>query len=271
MGLFSQRQVARKDEITKETPEKRRFWLFFEIFFGQISKLVIMNFIYAVSMIPLFLGLFICFELDFNSTSILVFRDGGIDIIGLGLIVISLFVSFPATLGFTYVLRNIQRREHAWLWHDFIKHTKLNYLKGVVNGLVTFAFYYIAIFAYGVYRSGLIGGGIMSYYLSLLVLLIMILFAWMQFYVNTMIVTFELKLKDIYKNAFIFALGKLPTNLFVTIVCVIIIYISLLIPLITILVAFSILFSLLGFITVFAVYPTIEANMIDKQPISEDE
>ena len=271
MGLFSQKPVPTANEIKKDTPEKRRFWLFFEIFFGQISKLVIANFIYSIAFLPLYLGIKICFAVDFNSASIIVLKGGGIDIIGLALLVISLFVTFPATLGFTYVLRNIQRREHAWLWHDFIKHTKANYFKGVINGLITLAVYYISVFAYGVYRSGIMGMGIVDHYLSILVILVVLLFTWMGFYVNTMIVTFDMKLRDIYKNAFIFAIGKLPLNLLINFICIVIIYVSLLIPLISMLLGISIMFSLLGFITVFAVYPTIKSTMIDKQGESKDE
>ena len=44
--------------ISKDAPEKRRFFLFFEIFFEKFLKLVGLNFIYFVALLPLILGVY---------------------------------------------------------------------------------------------------------------------------------------------------------------------------------------------------------------------
>lgn len=272
MGLFTPNYNKPGPGIDKNAPEKRRIWQFFEIFWGQLSKLSLLNIMYLIASLPLILGLWLCFTIDFTTASIVTLRiPNQIDLIGLILLVISLFVTFPATLGFTYVLRNIQRREHAWLWHDFMKHTRLNYWKGVVNGLVTLVIYFLLINAFGMYRSGVFNLGIGGTYLSVMMVVAMLIFTWMQFYVNTMIVTFDLKLRAIYKNAFIFAIGKLPLNLFITIVSIALAIGIMLIPMpfITIVLVFTVLFSLFGYITVFSVYPTIDKYMISKSETKE--
>lgn len=274
MGLFTPNYNKPGPGIDKNAPEKRRIWQFFEIFWGQLSKLSLLNIMYLIASLPLILGLWLCFTIDFTTASIITLRiPNQIDLIGLILLVISLFVTFPATLGFTYVLRNIQRREHAWLWHDFMKHTRLNYWKGVVNGLVTLVIYFLLINAFGMYRSGVFNLGVVGAYLSVMMVVAILIFTWMQFYVNTMIVTFDLKLGAIYKNAFIFAMGKLPLNLFITIVSIALAIGIMLIPMpfITIVLVFTVLFSLFGYITVFSVYPTIDKYMISKSESASEE
>lgn len=274
MGLFSVNYNKPGPGVSKNGPQKHRFWQFFEIYWGQFSKLCLLNILYLIASIPLMLGLYLCFKIDVTSSTLIVLRTpGSIDILGLGLIVLSVFTTFPATLGFTFVLRNIQRREHAWIWHDFMKHTRSNYKKGVINGALVLLLYYFLINAYGIYRANILGIGLLNIYLSWVIFIMIILFTWMEFYVNTMIVTFDMKLKDIYKNSFIFAVAKLPLNLFISIVCLaLLLGIYLIpIPLITLIIFFVMFFSLFGFITVFSVYPTIDKHMISQVEKAEEE
>jgi uncharacterized membrane protein YesL len=275
MGLFSKNYDKPGKGIDKNAPKKRRIWEFFEILWNQASKLVIANIIYSIAMLPLLVGLWLMFELnmDPNSPALISFTNNKIDVLGLGLIILSVFVSYPATTGFTYILRNIQRRQHAWMWHDFIKHTKANYMTGVKNGIVSLLVYFVLIFAFNAYSADVMNMGMVSVAFKYLMLLFVILFTWMQFYVNTMIVTFELKLREIYKNALIFAIAKLPVNLFVSIVCIAIFVLILLIPipLIGFILTFFVWYSLFGFIVVFAVYPSIDKYMIQKAKVKEDD
>ena len=273
MGLFSPNYAKPGPGVDKNAPEKHRIWQFFEIFWNQLSKLCKANLLYFVAMIPLMLGLYLCFKIDVTAPSGVVLRTPGeIDLLGLLLLVASVFVTFPATLGFTYILRNIQRREHAWIWHDFVKHTKLYYKKGVINGAITLVLYYLLLNAYALYRGGIFNIPLLDTYLSILMLIIMLIFTWMQFYVNTMIVTFDMKLRDIYRNSFLFAIAKIPLNLIISIICVVLAVGLWLIPLITIFGTLLIAFSLFGFIVVFSVYPTIDKHMISKaSPRETDE
>lgn len=271
MGLFSSYFNKPGPGVDKDAPEKLRIWQFFEIFWGQLSKLSLMNIIYFVATIPLLLGLFLCFELRIDAPLFVAVRQiNGVavmDIVGLICLVISVFVTFPATLGFTFVMRNIQRREHAWIWHDFIKHTKANYKKGVINGIVVLLGYYLLFNAHAMYYShAVFSSGYINSFLSLLMVVFIVAFTWAQFYINTMIVTFDLKLRDIYRNALIFTISKVPLNILITIICLVLalgLYVlSLIIPILGILIAILIVYSLFGFIIVFCVYPTIDKYMI---------
>lgn len=258
MGLFTPMFTREGKGVDKDAPEKNRFFLFFELFFNHFFSLVTLNFVYCVTMIPLFLGIII--SVDFSSGW--PFKLTG-DMTGLILLAISLFTSFPMTAGFTFVLRNIQRREHAWIVRDMFKHAKLNYKKAVINGLVQIVIYFLLYNAFVVYRY--MYGNELGLILSYVIILCFIIFMWMQYYMNLMIVTFDLGLKHIYKNALIFAIAKFPINLLITIICLAIITLCthpFIPPFINLLLLAAIYLSLLGFITIFGIYPSVDKAMI---------
>jgi len=260
MGLFSSMFTKEGKGVDKNAPEKNRFFLFFELYFSHFFSFVTLNFVYCIAMLPLFFGVYI--SMDFSSGW--PFKFSG-DLTGLILLVISLFTSFPMTSGFTFVLRNIQRREHAWIIRDMFKHAKLNYKKSVINGLVQIIIYFLLYNAFVTYRY--MFGNTFGFIMSYVVILLFIIFMWMQYYMNLMIVTFDLELKQIYKNALIFAVAKFPVNLLITIICTAIITICthpFVPPVINILLLFTVYLSLLGFITIFAIYPSIDKAMISK-------
>lgn len=263
MGLLTPNYSKPGPGIEKGAPEKNRFFLFFELFFSKITNLITINFVYALTMIPLILG--IVLSVNFSDFP---FTFTG-DVIGLICLVVSLFISFPATAGFTFVLRNMQRREHAWLIRDMFKHAKLNYKKSVIHGAVQIIVYFLLYTAFVTYLYSFKSQA--GTLLSVVIMVIAFIFIWMQFYINTMIVTFDLTLRQIYKNALLFAIAKLPMNIFITVICSAIVFAMLLYPAIGFLLAFLIAFSLLGFITVFCVYPSIDKAMILPQTSNEKE
>lgn len=259
MGLFTPGFLKEGKGIEKNAPEKNRFFLFFELFFGHFSKLITVNFVYFLTMIPLFGGIFL--SIDFMGWP---FKFTG-DIVGIILVVLSIFTSFPVTAGFTFVIRNMQRREHAWIIRDMFKHAKLNYKKAALNGLVQLVVYFLMYVAFVTYRYNI--GGAFGFILSWIIIMISIIFIWMQYYMNLMIVTFDLTLKQIYKNAFIFAIAKLPVNLLITILCVVIAFLCMwYIPtVINVLLLVTIYLSLFGFITIYGIYPSVDKIMISTE------
>ena len=264
MGLFTPGFLKEGKGIEKDAPEKNRFFLFFELFFGHFSKLITVNFVYFITMLPLFLGIIL--SVDFSGFP---FKFTG-DIVGMILIVVSVFTSFPMTAGFTFVVRNMQRREHAWIIRDMFKHAKMNYKKAAINGAVQIVVYFLMYVAFITYRYNI--AGTLGFALSWIIVMISILFIWMQYYMNLMIVTFDLALKQIYKNAFIFAIAKLPVNLLITIICTALIILCMwYVPtVINVLLLAVIYLSLLGFITIYGIYPSVDKIMISAAEESED-
>ncbi len=286
MGLFGGNFSKEGPGISKNAPEKNRFFLFFELLGRKFTKLIPLNIIYLITLLPLVLGIIL--SVTFNPQ---ILSDGNVymenlgklpififtgDIIGLILIIVSMFITGPATCGFTYVLRNMQRQEHTWILSDFREQFAKNYKQGVIMSIIdVFAAFvlYVAYCFYAYSMPVMINGSIAIATLGqYFIIVIAVLFIVMHYYIYTMIVTFDMKLKDIFKNAVIFSLAKLPLNIFISIILIAAALVSIWYFLIGALCAVIISLALLGFIIVYSVYPTIERSMISSQlPNSGDE
>ena len=226
MGFFSNMYNKEGPGVDKDAPQKHRFFLFFELLLRKFWQLITLNLIYFVFCIPIFT-------------------------IG------------PATAGFTYVLRNFSREEHSFVWMDFWDNFKKNFLQSFLVSIINLlAGFTIAFSVRFYYLLNAQKGGVYIVPFSL-TLLISMIFIFVNYYIYIMIVTFHLNLKQLYKNAFIFALAGLFRNILTTLsvlIVALIVFIiwpmgMLLIPLIAL--------SLAGFIIVFNSYPLIKRLMID--------
>ena len=123
-------------------------------------------------------------------------------------------------------------------------------------------------FAYIIYAGmgGVIGN------LRFIILIMGLVYTFMHFYIYPMMVTFELSLKDLYKNALLFALGKLPSNIFILFILLLVhigglaiaIYIGNLLAVIMLLLLENVfLLSFSSFFVNFNVYPKMKKYMMD--------
>ncbi len=276
MGLFNG-YLKEGPGVSKNAPQKTRFFLFFELFGRKISKLIILNMMYFVCLIPLMLGIYLCVKINPNiiSDATMIKREPLFmftgDIVGLALMIISLFITGPATAGFTYVLRNFGREEHAWVFSDFKDNFKSNFKQGLALGILDLILYFSMYVAYAFYTYSLPeiypGMAMYSPFLSAMILVISIIYTWMHYYIYVMMVTFNLKLTAILKNSLLLAFAKLPLNIFISIICGGVILLSLMYTFFGFIAAFLISLSFIGYVIVFSVYPTIDKYMIE--PVTE--
>jgi uncharacterized membrane protein YesL len=276
MGLFNG-YLKEGPGVSKNAPQKTRFFLFFELFGRKISKLIKLNMMYFACLIPLMLG--ICLYVNINPNILAnpamikgepLFMFTG-DIVGLALIIISLFITGPATAGFTYVLRNFGREEHAWVFSDFKDNFKSNYKQGLVLGILDLILYfamYVA-FVFYTYSFPQVYPNMAMYtpFFAAMVVVLAVIYTWMHYYIYVMMVTFKLKLTAIFKNSLLFAFAKLPLNIFISIICGGVILLSLMHTFLGLVAAFIITLSFIGYVIVFSVYPTIDKYMIE--PVTE--
>lgn len=236
MGLFSPSFMKPGKGVSKNEPQKRSFFRFFDIFFRKFWHLIRLNCLYVVCMIPTFAiafllaGMVSTFILSTEAIQSLlptmtaqVSESEVKELLVLFDILLRFVLAFaftifwgmgPATAGFTYVLRNFAREEHAWIWADFKDAVKSNFKQSLIVYLldvIAFVVFFVAFVVYGT-MTGLMGG------LRYVMVVIFLIYTLMHQYIYIIMVTFELKLKDIYRNAFLFAIGKLPSNLFVVLV-----------------------------------------------------
>ena len=243
MGIFSRSFDKPGKGIDPNEPQKRSFFRFMDILgrkFWHFSKV---NMLYAVALIPTFVIVFL-FLSGMISNTIL----SKMDIMGIVsqtvegaenvqqqfnqfTVIIDLFVRFivtilftvfwgmgPATAGITYIMRNFAREEHAWLWSDFRDSVKSNFKQSLivfVIDVVVFILQYVALVFYS-QQTGILGA------LRYVILIMGFIYTMMHLYIYPLMVTFELSIKDIYRNSLLFALGKLPSNILVLLIQVLI-------------------------------------------------
>ena len=220
--------------VPKIEPPKKRIQLFFEIYIRRFWDLIKVNLLFLLFCIP---------------------------IVTIG----------PALSGMTYVIRNYTREEHSFIFNDFWKAFKNNLKQSFPTGIIQILslgiFYYVISFYYYNLSLGVV------YYIGFgisLFLCLTVLFA--SNYVYIMIVTLDLNLKAICKNAFIFAFVGLKENLFTLLgtvgIVVILAVIFLFVPIpINLLILFILLVLMvpatLTFISCFNSYPLIKKYCID--------
>lgn len=175
----------------------------------------------------------------------------------------------PAQAGFTYVLRNYARQEHAWIWSDFKEHALKNFKQSLIICLIDFVVVLIVGIDINVYLAVknanvfvLIGSGFL--------ILSFIMYLMMHMYIYPMLVTFNLNVRQIYKNALIFAAIKFLPNLGMLVLCIGILIASFLVPFIGFVLFPTIMISTIGLITNFYVYPNLKKYMIDNAPSEEN-
>lgn len=280
--------------VDKDAPKKRGIFAFFELFFRKFWRLCKLNMLYLLACIPTLIVVFlvsglISSTLLNNSAGVLAAAmglsapDTGnaefmknialLDLViraAICLLFTVLWGMGPVTAGYTYILRNYSREEHAWLWSDFWQYTKENFKQAICVWVIDVVAMPVMIIAFLFYSRS--QGAIM--YLKYLICIMAFIYTMMHFYIYPMMVTFRLSLKDLYRNALLFAIGKLPLNI---LVLVILLFIHLGIPyigltlsggtpliywILYVLFEMVIFVSMSGFIVNFSVYPNLKKYMI---------
>ncbi len=303
MGIFRMGDITKAGPgIEKDAPKKRGFFAFFELFFRKIGRLCKLNMLYLAASLPVLVIMFFLAGListpvvEFCSPALasalemsapdmtnndFAFYIGIIDVsvrIMTCILFLAIWGAGPVTAGFTYVLRNYAREEHAWLWSDFWQHTKENFKQALAVIIIDIVVFGLAFYAYLFYGSM---GGSIAYFKFFIVAGVFV-FSLMHIYIYQIMVTFKLSLKNIYKNALLFTMLNLPLNLLVLALVVIvhmgIPYIGIkfallgtqpLFWLIYVLLEILILISFSGFIMNFSIYPSIKKNMIERVEAGE--
>ena len=121
-----------------------------------------------------------------------------------------IFAGFgPTTAGCAYIIREYACERHCWLISDFFERLKSNFKQSILLWFIDLAVLYLFAIAYGFYGQS---GSVIFQYIILLVAFIYIM---MHFYIYQIMITYDLSLKNIFKNSFLLTMGKAPINLLV--------------------------------------------------------
>jgi hypothetical protein len=278
-GLFDYNKPG--PGVPKDAPPKSPFIVFFEILQRKFWNFIKVNLMFVLFNLPALLaGMFVAMSFfpyiipNADGNPELVLSDFILKFVLLTIMMcIPMVTVGPAQAGFTYIMRNYARQEHAFLWWDFketaIKNMKQSLIVSTINFFATFLML-LSIRAYlSIKPAGLItiaGSGI--------ILSMFIIFACMNIYIYPMMITFQLSIKDIYKNSFIFAIIKFIPNAGILLLSAFIILFTfgLIIPFSPVVGLFIYLLftvSLIGFLTNFYAYPKLQKYMISR--LDEDD
>jgi uncharacterized membrane protein YesL len=257
--------------VDKDAPPKARIIVFFQILSRKFWNLVKVNMLFGVFNLPAIAAAIFASMFVFQKT---IGEDPLTDLIvrlvlGSVLLCIPIITVGPAQAGFTYVLRNYAREEHAFIWWDFKENALRNLKESIIISIIGFIFVIIMGIAINFYISLQEIGLVVSIAIGLLIMTL-ILFLMMHMYIYPMLVTFKLTVKQLYKNAFVFAIIKFFPNLGILLLCIILILASFYYTFIGVVLLVFITFSFIGLITNFYVYPSLQKYIIDKLE-SEDE
>lgn len=161
--------------VKRDAPQKKRFFQFFELFFRKFGKLVQLNLLYLLFCLP---------------------------IITIG----------PATAAMTKIARYYVEEKPVFLFSDFWNAFKENFVQGLITGIIDAALIYLLIQAFFFYFTRTAEHW--AYYIPLGFIFVMaFLLVLTNFYVYLLMVTVQLKLFALYKNAVLLAFVGIKTNL----------------------------------------------------------
>lgn len=293
MKLFNSNRYTKEGKgIDKEQPEKKGFFKFWEIVWAKRFRLVALNFMYfvpnliaaAFAGLSYLVGTSLYFTLCSQAAAVESVSEAGTELYMKSLLFIIIFMTVlpvfavgPFQSGFTYILRSFTKREPCFLWTDYISKTRSNMKfsikASVINAVMGFLIVldFSTVFA----MSRLSAEGISRFprgiiTISLVVLVfITVVFLIMSMYIYPMVVTFRLTLKQLYKNAMLFAFLKWFPNIGIIIIDAALV----IIPLFFINGAWSLYISVIlyaligisfiGFINISYTYPVIKKFLID--------
>jgi uncharacterized membrane protein YesL len=171
------------------------------------------------------------------------------------------------SVGSFYVLRGLVRGDAVFVFSDFFYGIKRNFKQGFWFGLIDALFVVVLTFDL-LHYSGTVGTFGMDVLFWILTGLA-ILYTIMRPYIYLMMITFDMKIRKMFKNALIFSALGIKRNLLAAlgIVLLVVLHVVLIIlfmpqVIITVILPILYIFAAIGFITAYAAYPIIDRYMI---------
>ena len=306
-GFFDYNRDNRPDAVEEDTtPTLKRY---FKLLARRFWKLVTLN----LMMLPLIIPALVCFYLyvsmrqtpvagevlfpqllganavSATPTSTLLFDLFGAQqnipvfttwtYIGMGICIAFLVITFGwQNIGAAYIVRNMVRGEAVFVWSDYFYAIKRNLKQGFFLGLIDA----VILFTLGFDISYFWGRGgtftlDVGFYLTIALI---VLYFLMRFYIYLLIVTFDLSIYKILKNALIFSLLGFKRNIMgvLGIALITALHVMLLLLLIStplsglpIILPFLWYMAAVTFTSAYAAYPVIDRYMIAPYVNQEEE
>lgn len=191
--------------------EKAKFALsnFFSNLFYNFGKIIFTNLLFAVPLAVLVTAFY--------------FLDSALNLNGYFILLLAIIPLFPFFAGVTLVTARLARGyEDLKVFATFVEGVKNNWKKFLIHGIIAYFAVIFSYFSIKLYSTLISQPNVGSSFLVLLYIcliisiIIAVAFLFIFFYVPSMTVTFDLSLKNIYKNSALMSFGELKNNIIAT-------------------------------------------------------
>jgi len=288
--LFPTQKNIQNNQTNGEEEKINPFVDYFKKLWNNIVRFFAVNIIYFIFTLPLiFLIYNIYYIVVFND--LVIKQDGSLpitslfflvsfisnilpDFLNIALVVISVICFGPITAGCTYFFKCVATGKDAYISDIFIK-AKENFLKAFAIGLIDIFAFLFLIFNIFFPQMGtfLLGEKYLNnadafnqmFILSKYASLIAVPFYYFaRHYFYTLLITFKMTLKEIYKNSFIYSIVGLWRNFLISIINIALGVVCIMLSTYTDAFLLTlILMAIWGYTTIFVAYPVVKRFMID--------
>ena len=307
MKLFNFRRKDKPDIMFPEdtTPNIRYY---FKLLWRKFTKLISINLLAILQLVPLFAGFFTYFWAETKPTITtpvfpviqgIVGMDSGVAVEPLDRVMLSLssiqyrvphetwglfftiigllllfVISFGIlNVGFTYLMREMVSGKPVFIFSDMKHAIKRNFKQGLLLGLLDFILIIVLIVDFTYLNS--LPSDFFGDFMYVAIIAIGLIYFIMRFYIYLMAITFNMKIRKIFKNALIFVTLGIKRNIMAIVWMILLLVINFFVfvmyqPLGLIL---PILYlpAVPKFTIAYAAYPVIKKYMIDPIPQSNSE
>ena len=232
-----------KGDFTPDDLPTNRVQLFWEMLRIRFSALVRLNLMYVVCWLPLVLVLMFSsitalntlqyMDTDGSGKVVFITKDAegnevpdeqdalstqqvtdtlqGLVSMTLLLMIPCMTITGPATAGVSYVTRNWSRDEHAFIWSDFKDAVKENWKQSLLISFITSLVPFVVYMCWQFYGDLASTQPLMTLP-QMLILMLGIVWMLAVTYIHPMIVTYQLKLRDLFRNGVLLAIARLPMS-----------------------------------------------------------
>ena len=279
MGFFDRLyygKAGKRDYSEMDMP-KNRISLFFLVLKDHFFDLVKVNFLQLVFWIPFliwsFMNLIAVQSMDVDA--MLAMENGAQMImdtmrsylfVWLVGVIPCVAITGPSSAGSAYIMRNWARDQHAFLFSDFKDAFKGNWKQALVSSVLT-SFVPVLAYTAVTFYGELAGSNAVMFAPMIIVFTAVLMWTLMLPLIYPMMIGYELKLKDIFKNAFLMACARLPQMVFarlITLIPVLLLLVSVHIGNTVMLLIMSAYYLLFGFAFSRLVYASVANGIFDR-------
>ena len=172
-------------------------------------------------------------------------------------------------VGSIYVMRGLVRGDSVFIWSDFFYPIKKNFKQGFVLGVIDCVLMFALAFDIIYFMTSASTG--INNFMYVMTIALIIMYIMFRFYTYLMAVTFDMKIRKIFKNALIFVVLGIKRNIMallglaiVTSIAALMIFLFLPMGLgVTLVLPLIYYLGICSFIYTYAAYPIIKKYMID--------